>query len=129
MFKDFFSKWKLVKMLLHTQLKQTNLENRLHISTKSPKEFYDTVFEHFMDELKHCNTVMKCFCVCIQCIWLLFYILVWSFFITCIALFLFLVNLDYFSYKINLQFLIKFFRNKLFTLVIFSIIQDSLDYI
>ena len=39
-------------------LKQTNLENRLHISTESPKEdFNDTVFQHshgwVMDELKH----------------------------------------------------------------------------
>ena len=33
---------------------ETNLEHRLHISTKSPKEaFNDTVFQHFMDELKH----------------------------------------------------------------------------
>ena len=44
MFKDFFSKWKLVKMSLGTQLKQTDLENQPHILTESPKEFYDTVF-------------------------------------------------------------------------------------
>ena len=48
---------KLLKTLLHAQSKQTNLENRLHISTESPKEdFDDTVFQHSVDELKHCNT-------------------------------------------------------------------------
>ena len=37
-----------------TQLKQTNLENRLHISAESPKEgFTDAVFQQCMDELKH----------------------------------------------------------------------------
>ena len=42
------------------QLKQPNLENRLHISTESPKEdFNDTVFQHFVDELKHCNSDME----------------------------------------------------------------------
>ena len=45
--------------MLHTQLKQTNLENQLYISTKSLKEgFNDTVFQHFVDELKHCNADM-----------------------------------------------------------------------
>ena len=30
------------------------MENRLHISTESPKEaFNDTFFQHFVDELKH----------------------------------------------------------------------------
>ena len=54
-----FSKMKLVKTSLRTQLKQTNLENRLHILTEKPKEgFNETVFPHFMDELKHCNSVM-----------------------------------------------------------------------
>ena len=50
-------KMKLVKTLLCTQLKQTNLEKTLHISTKSPKEgFNDTLFHDFWDELKHkCN--------------------------------------------------------------------------
>ena len=48
---------KLLKTLFHTQSKQTNLENRLHISTESPKEdFDDTDFQHSVDELKHCNT-------------------------------------------------------------------------
>ena len=39
---------KLVKALLRTtQLKQTNMENRFHISTESPKEgFNDAVFQH-----------------------------------------------------------------------------------
>ena len=50
----FFSKMKLVKTSLRTQLKQTNLENRFHISRESPKEgFNDIVFKHFVDELKH----------------------------------------------------------------------------
>ena len=45
---------KLRKTSLRTQSKQTNLENRLHISRESPKEgFNDTVFQRFMDELKH----------------------------------------------------------------------------
>ena len=51
---------KLVNTSLHTQLKQTNLENRLHISIKSPKEcFNDKVFHHFMDELKQCHSDMQ----------------------------------------------------------------------
>ena len=33
---------KLVKILLHTQIKQTNLEHQLYISTESPKDFSDT---------------------------------------------------------------------------------------
>ena len=50
---------KLIKTLLHTQLKQTNLENQLYISTKSQKEgFNDTVFQHFVDKLKHRNADM-----------------------------------------------------------------------
>ena len=41
----FFPEMKLVKTLLCTQLKQTNLENRFHISTGSPKaDCNDTVF-------------------------------------------------------------------------------------
>ena len=47
---------KLVKTSLGTQLKQTNLENQLHISTESQKEgINDTVFQHFVDELKFRN--------------------------------------------------------------------------
>ena len=47
---------KLVKTLLHTQLKQMNLKNWLYISTESPKQgFNGAVFQHFVDELKHCN--------------------------------------------------------------------------
>ena len=40
----FFSRRKLVKTLLCTQLKQTNFENQFHISTESPKSFDSTVF-------------------------------------------------------------------------------------
>ena len=33
---------------------KANMENWLHISTESPEEgFNDTVFQHFVDELKH----------------------------------------------------------------------------
>ena len=56
----FLSRRKLVKTLLHTQLKQTNLKNEHYISTEIPKEgFNDTVFQHFLDELKHCNSDMQ----------------------------------------------------------------------
>ena len=56
----YFFKRKLVKTSIHTQLKQTNLENRLHILRESPKEgFNDTVFEHFVAELKHGNSNMR----------------------------------------------------------------------
>ena len=49
----FFFKIKLMKSLLCTQLKLTNLENRIPISTASSKEYFDdTVFLHFVDELK-----------------------------------------------------------------------------
>ena len=52
----FFRKRKLVKTLLH----KTNLENRLHISTESPKQgFNDTVLQHFVNEVKHCNLDMR----------------------------------------------------------------------
>ena len=52
----FFSKMRLEKTSLLTHLKQTNLKNWLHISIESSKEgFNDTVFQHFVDELKHCN--------------------------------------------------------------------------
>ena len=55
-----FSKTELVKTMLLAQLKQTNLENQLFISTESPKEgFNDTVLQHFLDELKHCNLDMR----------------------------------------------------------------------
>ena len=55
----FFCKMKLVKILLHSYLIKTNLENQFHISTESPKEdFNDTVFQHFVDKLKHCNLDM-----------------------------------------------------------------------
>ena len=50
-----FSKMKLVKTSLHTQLKHTNLENRFNISAENPKGFNDIAFQHSVDELKHCN--------------------------------------------------------------------------
>ena len=47
--------------MLLAQLKQSNLENhQLLISTESPKEgFNNTVLQHFLDELKHCNLDMR----------------------------------------------------------------------
>ena len=48
----FFLKW--------SWFKRTNLEHRLRISTESPKKgSNDTVFQHFVDELKHCNLDMQ----------------------------------------------------------------------
>ena len=53
-------KRKLVKTSIRTQLKQNNLEHRLHISKESPKEgFNDTLFRHSVDELKYCNWTCK----------------------------------------------------------------------
>ena len=47
----FFSKMKLVKTLMCTQLKQINLENWLCIPIESLKEgFNDTLFQTFVDE-------------------------------------------------------------------------------
>ena len=55
-----FSKMKLVKTLVRTELKRTNLENRLCTSTETPKErFDDTVFQHLLDELNHCNSDVR----------------------------------------------------------------------
>ena len=53
----FFSEMKLVKTTLRTQLKQTNLENRLHILTENLNDglkegFNDTAFQYSVDELK-----------------------------------------------------------------------------
>ena len=45
-----FSKMKLVKTLLRTQLKQTNLESSLH----TPIEI-KIVFQNFVGEWEHCN--------------------------------------------------------------------------
>ena len=44
-------------------LKQTNLENQLHISTESPKEdFNDTVFQHSCGWVKTLVPVFLCLC-------------------------------------------------------------------
>ena len=56
----FLSQMELVKTLFRTQLKQTNLQNWLHIITESSKEgFNDIAFQYFVDELKHYNKYMK----------------------------------------------------------------------
>ena len=99
---------RLVKILLHTQLKQTNLENRLAISMESTEEgFNDTVFKHFLDELKHCNPDMRIhiqlvpiflYSCLIYLVMLPFRLIKTMFFIKmCFALFLFCGNLEYFS--------------------------------
>ena len=56
----FSSKRELVKTFLCTPLKQINSENGPHIATESWKEgFNDAVFQHFVGELKHCNSDMQ----------------------------------------------------------------------
>ena len=57
---------KLVKTLLCTQLKQTNLE------IESKKGFNETVFQHFVDELKH---QFQYFCLSVKFMWSLCYLL------------------------------------------------------
>ena len=44
----FFPKITLVKTLLHAQLKQTNLENQLHISNKVQKKVLMILFFSFL---------------------------------------------------------------------------------
>ena len=95
-----FSKMKLVKTLFCTQLKQINLENVLYISKESPKEdFSDTVFQHFMDELKHCNWDMQMdlqLVTVFLCLYLVFCVYIWlcyvtfqSYLFSCILLYFF----------------------------------------
>ena len=56
-FKVFFSKMKLVQTLLHTQLKQNNLENQLSFQQKVQKNLLMILlFQH----LKFASTVNKC---------------------------------------------------------------------
>ena len=51
---------KQLKTTLRTQLKQINLENRLHASTENQKKgSNDTAFQYSVDELKHCNPDMQ----------------------------------------------------------------------
>ena len=59
-FQRFFSKMMLAKTLLCIQLKETNLENRPHISNRKFKtSFNDTVFQYSVDALKQCNLDMQ----------------------------------------------------------------------
>ena len=54
----------LVKTQLCTQLKHTNFENCLPVLTESQKEgFNGTVFQHFVNELKH---QFQYYCVYVQ---------------------------------------------------------------
>ena len=95
----FFPKIKLVKTSLRTQLKQTNLENWLHIWTESPKDgLNDTVFQNFVDGLKHCKRdmwtgvqVVPVF-LCLYSVYLVVMLPQWSFFTMCFPSFFFLVN-------------------------------------
>ena len=98
-----FSKIKLVKTQLCVQLKQTNLKSQLYVSTESQKEgFNETVFQNFVDELKHQFQYFFLFmfnkCGC--------YVPIQNdlFFITCFALFLFLFFIS--NYKCK-SFIIK----------------------
>ena len=51
---------KQLKTTLRTQLKQTNLENRIHISAESQKKASnDTAFQYSVNELKHFNSDMQ----------------------------------------------------------------------
>ena len=77
---------KLVKTLFCTQLKQTNLENVLYILKESPKkDFSDTVFQHFMDELKHCNWDIQMdlqLVTVFSCLYLVFCVYIWLCYVT-----------------------------------------------
>ena len=102
---SFFSKMKLVKTSLRTQLKQTNLENQLHISTESPKKAFNyTVFQHYLVELKLCNSNMwmnlQLLVLAILYLYSIYLVALLSFrmiFFHNLVCFLFLVNLQYFS--------------------------------
>ena len=113
---------------VRTQLKQTNLENRLYILTESPKEdFSATVFQHFVDKLKHCNSDRR---MDLQVLVPVFWFLYSIYLVTMFSFrMIFRHNLfcsTFFSskicntlvpcYMIDLQFLMKIFRNKLFAL-------------
>ena len=111
----FLSKMKLVKNSLRTRLKQTNLENWFHISKESPKEgLNDTVFQYFADELKHCNSDMwmdlQLLVPVFLCLYSTYLVAMLPFrmifLITWFALFLFLVNLPYFSPLLQVLFAI-----------------------
>ena len=91
-----------------------------------------------MDELKHCNLDMQMdlqllvsLFLCLYLVYLVFILPFRMVFFHNVFCFLLFMNLQYLvpSCKIYLQFLMKMFRNKLFTCVLFSIIHDSLDYI
>ena len=102
-------------------LKQTNLENRLHISESLKEDFNDTAFQHLVVELKQqyfCVYVQLCGCYC--------------YVIACFAFFLFCMYFQYFSPSEQYLFVIvilRIFRNKMFALVLLSSIKDPLDYI
>ena len=116
---SFFSKMKLVKTSLRTQLKQTNLENQLHISTESPKKAFNyTVFQHYLVELKLCNSNMwmnlQLLVLAILYLYSIYLVAMLSFrIIFCHNLFcfLFLVNLQYFSPL--LEYLYEIFNDNL----------------
>ena len=100
---SFFSKMKLVKTSLDTQSKQANLENQLHITTESPKEgFNNTVFEHYLHELKQCNSNMRMDLQLLVLAFLYFH----SIYLAAILSFrmIFFHNLFYFLFLVNFQY-------------------------
>ena len=93
-----FHKMKVVKISLHTQLEQTNLE--IDFIFQKVLIILFLTFRVWNPANRICERtyiLFQCYCVFIQYIWFLCYLLEWSFFITCFALLIFLVNLQYFS--------------------------------
>ena len=130
----------LVKTSLRTQLKQTNLQNRLYISTEIPKEdFNDTVFQHFVDELKHCNSDMRMdlqlLVPVFLCLYSMYLVVMLAFrmifFHNEFCFIPFPLYLQYFSSLLQdlFAFSMKIFGNEVFTLELLSIMKDSLDFI
>ena len=55
-----FSKMKLIKTRLRSQLSQGHLDQWLRISTESPKEgFSDNTYEEFVNEIKKGNLKLR----------------------------------------------------------------------
>ena len=80
-------------------LKQTNLENRLHISESLKEDFNDTAFQHLVVELKQqyfCVYFQLCGCYC--------------YVIACFAFFLFCMYFQYFSPSEQYLFVIVILR-------------------
>ena len=133
-----FSKMKLVKILLCTQLKQTWEIIFIFQQKVQKKSFNDTAFQHFVDEFKHSNLdrridlqllVLVLVFLCLYSIYLTIMFFFHNMFCFIYFFSMWVCNILVTCYKICLQFLMKIFYNKLFAFVLFSIIHDSLDYI